>query len=63
MMKKTPKLITKRICLKRKTKKAIHKSSNVSHYNSNDTGNERRNKRRPASLDKKTAKKLILLVH
>lgn len=61
-MLKTPKIITKRIKLKPKSKKGIRKSSYQSHYNSKDTGNARRKKRRTQSLDRKSVKKLLSLV-
>jgi ribosomal protein L35 len=62
-MKKTIKLVTKRIRIKKKTLKAIRKKTCQSHYNSKDCGNVRRSKRKPQFLSKKIAKKIISLTN
>ena len=60
-MKKTCKIITKRVKIKPKSAKVIRKKSCQSHYNSNDTGSMRRDKRKPKFLNKKSVRKIIKL--
>jgi ribosomal protein L35 len=60
-MLKTSKIISKRIRIKPKSKKAMRKKSGQSHYNANDSGNKRRGKRPWNFLNRKAAKKIFSL--
>ncbi|MBU2025142.1 MAG: hypothetical protein ABIC19_02375 [Patescibacteria group bacterium] len=55
------KIITKRLKIKKKSGRVTRKSTKQSHYRSDDSGKERRDKRRMHGLSKKLAKKIINL--
>jgi ribosomal protein L35 len=55
------KIITKRIKINAKTKKAFAKKGSLSHYNANDSGNTRREKRSRRNISKTIVKKLIAM--